>query len=199
VEDFHPLHPAHWPQKKRLFNWALVEPWHHGDGPEGRTGLYTIINGVALALARRRPLSGTERRGLLEAGIDFIGTHANLARSLTSGCRLELWLKLADALRRRLELQHDIRICIEQPLRGVRNASTREALYVVETFILRQQVVMLMLRGCRFTSVVGYTKHSLLLFDSGGRHWISRRACGVVRDGKRHEIYVPSLTAISLL
>lgn len=199
AEEFLPLFPSRSLEQRRLVNASLIEPWQHAEGLDGLAGLYAIINGFGLALARRRPLSPATTRDLLESGITFIGTHTNLARSLTRGCRLELWLKLADALRRVMEREHEIRLCIEQPLRGVRHASSREVLNTVETFILRQQVVMLMLHGCRYTTVLGYTEHSLLLFDSGGRRWIRRSACGVTGDGKRHQIYVPSLTAISVL
>jgi hypothetical protein len=173
-----------------------VEPWLEADGLSGTAGLYTIINGIRVALAARSPLSDRECGDLLQFGFQFLNDHANLVRSLFAGCRLELWLKLADAVCRHLERAHAVRVCIEQPLRAVRSACAQNVLLAIEDLVARQQVVILMLRGCRYTSVVGYTQRSLLLFDSSGRQWISRAACG---SGKRNEIYVPSLTAIAVI
>ena len=53
-------------------------------------------------------------------------------------------------------------------------------------------------RGGRYTVLSGFTKSSLLLFDSGGAHWVSKRSTGVLTDteGAKHVLCPASLISL---
>lgn len=106
IEELLPLFHDHWPTQRRIHNAALVEPWLHGEGLPGLSGLYAIINGFQIALARRRPLAPSQITDLLEAGLAFVAAHASVERCTRSGMRLELWLRLVTALQRRAQRVH---------------------------------------------------------------------------------------------
>jgi hypothetical protein len=52
--------------------------------------------------------------------------------------------------------------------------------------------------GARYSVIRGYTRNSLLLFDSGGQHWISRSSVGLGCEDARSRHGVAAGTTIAL-
>jgi hypothetical protein len=80
------------------------------------------------------------------------------------------------------------------------NTSRQAAFDGIENALRRLRVPLLLCRGGHYTVVRGITESSLILLDSGGACWISKRACGVPGDGcgLKHVIYPASFMALTL-
>lgn len=184
-------------QRVRLRNARLVSPLWHGDSCVGLSGLYAIINAVRLVLAGKCHLSSAEVHALLVAGLRFLDGRLSPQQCFASGLRVQLWCQLAAAM---VEVATDrtrSRITVER-LYPTQPSCRQAAFESLEAAIFKLRVPMMLRQGGRYTVVSGVTPLSLLLFDSGGACWVTKRLTGVPGDceGARHVIYPSSFLAL---
>lgn len=183
----------------KLANARLVSPLWHGDNCAGLSGLYAIINAIRLALAHRQRLSAAELHALFVTGLQFMDGRLRPLQCVACGLRLQLWRQLANAMVEAAVRRTGIRMAVER-LYVERLSCRYAALAVLERAVVERRVPLMLCQGGRYTVLSGVTTSSLLLFDSGGACWITRRLCGVPGDceGARHMIYPSSFLALSV-
>lgn len=185
-------------EKAKLKNARMLSPLWHGEGCVGLSGLYAIVNAIRLTLAHKHSFTGPELHALMTAGLRFMSGRLTPEQVALCGLRVTLWRGLAEAM------VEATRRVTRAPLQLERLFPTdlgREAAFAaIEQAIARVRVPMMLCRGGRYTVVSGFTGSSLLLFDSGGACWMTRRLCGVPGDcdGARHIIYPTSLLALTV-
>lgn len=69
---------------------------------------------------------------------------------------------------------------------------------VIERSIVAQDVVLILFAGAHYSVVRGFTPTSLLLFDSGGRHWLKRTSISLT-DTHRSARYALATKATLML
>jgi hypothetical protein len=181
----------------KLSNAKLVAPLWHGDECVGASGLYAAINGIRLAVAHERMLTSLETHVLMRAGLRFMAGRLTPEQASLSGLRVALWRELVHALVEVTRRRTGIWLRAER-LHFVER--TREGSFAaIEEAILSWRVPMLLCRGGHYTVISGFTRSSLLLFDSGGARWITKRAAGVPGhcEGARHLLYPGSLLTLN--
>lgn len=183
------------PRCAKLRNTRLVSPLWHGEGCVGLSGLYAIVNGIRLALAHKHMMSAVEVHQLMTAGTQFLNGRLTPQQAILSGLRVTLWRNLAEAMAETTRRRLGVWIWLERlyPYGPSRDA----AFATLEEAVLRMRVPMMLCRGGHYTVVSGFTPSSLLLFDSGGACWVTRRVTGVPLDcdDARHVIHPSSFVA----
>jgi hypothetical protein len=183
--------------RAKLGNAGLVDPLLHGDGMVGLSGLYAVTNAIRLALADRRYITAGEAHVLMSAGFRFLSGRLTPLQVYSCGCRVSVWRGLAQAMVQTACQRLGANLRIERlavPLGGRGGAFA-----AIEQAIDAWRPVLILCRGGRYKVVSGYTASSLLLFDSAGAAWLSKRACAVPGDGEggRHVLYPASFLALS--
>ena len=181
----------------RLANASLVEPLLHGDGMDGLSGLYAIINAIQVAVAHNKILTAYEIHTLMRAGFDFLSGRLTPLQAFQSGCRVSVWRGLARAMVEVSRIRLGAHLRVERLLVGDRSRAA--AFEAIEQAIAQWRPVLMLCRGGRYTVVSGSTPSSLLLFDSGGSRWMAKHACGAWSDNEnaRHILYPGSFMALS--
>ncbi|HUE79667.1 MAG TPA: hypothetical protein VMN38_08550 [Sphingomicrobium sp.] len=186
------------PQVRRfkLPNARLLSPLWHGDECVGLSGLYSVVNGIRLALAHKHQFSGPELHALITAGLRFMDGRLTPQRAVACGLRVQLWRRLVEALASRTSHRSRLFVCVDRVF--VRPQGRAAAWAAVEEQIDAWRPVLTLMQGGRYSVVSGYTDASFLLFDSSGACWISKRVTGVPGDceGARHVIYPTSFLAL---
>jgi hypothetical protein len=180
----------------KLPNARLLSPLWHGDQCDGLSGLYAVVNGIRLVLAHKHQFNGPELHGLMIAGLRFMEGRLTPERAVASGLRIQLFRRLAEALAERARQQYRLLVFVE---RVFAQSEGRPAAWgAVERQIDAWRPVLTLMRGGRYSVISGYTGSSLLLFDSGGACWLSKRNTGVPGDcdGARHILYPASFLAL---
>lgn len=187
-----------WPDTARIARHQL-EPLYHGDHGKGLYGLFSIINALRLAVANRRPFAPREIDDLIDVGLRFLELRIGLRRGVVGAVRLELWQRMAQALVEHVARTKRVPLDLQALTRRESQISRTDAFSMLEATIGRRRLLLMLRRGGLYTVVTGYTPHSLLLFDSGGAGWISKRLTGVPADSSnaRHIIYPASFLALS--
>jgi hypothetical protein len=180
----------------KLPNARLLSPLWHGDECVGLSGLYSVVNGIRLALAHKHLFDGPEVHALIRAGLQFMDGRLTPQRAVTCGLRVQLWQRMVEALVERTRQRDRLFVCVEQVF--VRPEGRAAAWTAIEQQIDIWRPVLTLMRSGRYSVVSGYTDASLLLFDSGGACWISKRVTGVPGDceGARHIVYPSSFLAL---
>jgi hypothetical protein len=183
----------------RLTNARLVSPLWQGEAWGGLSGLYAIINGIRLALAHKHRFTAAEIDSLMRAGLRFLGARLTPQQCLSNGLRVQVWRDLTNAMIEATRQRIGIRVSSER-LWLERLVDRQVAFNALEEAIDRLRVPLILCRGGHFTAVSGVTGLSLLLFDSAGACWITKRVCGVPGDcdDARHVIYPASFLALSV-
>jgi hypothetical protein len=187
------------PSKRyKLGNAKLLWPLCHGDGCVGLSGIYALLNGIRLAIAHKRQLTAPELDVLMRAAFRFLDGRLSPKRATLCGLRVALWRQLVQATAEAVRRQTGVRVFADRLF--VSEQGREGAFTVLEEEIFRCRVPMLLFRGGHYTVVSGVTASSLLLFDSGGAWWVSKRVCGVPGDGDhmRHVIYPSSFMALNV-
>ena len=195
--DF-PNGAAFGPRKAKLKNALLLSPLWQGDGCVGLSGLYAVVNAIRLALAHKRVLNSVEVHELLAAGMQFMAGRLTPRQVVLSGLRVTLWRGLVEAMAEATRRRLGERVSVE---RLYTPECGREAAFTtIEKAITMMRVPMMLCRGGRYTVVRGFTRSSLLLFDSAGSCWVTKRICGVPGDCDRlrHLIYPASFLALNV-
>jgi hypothetical protein len=164
----------------------------------GLSGLYAITNAIRLAAADRRQLTAGEVHNIMNVGFDFLSGRMNPRQAFQGGCRVSVWRGMAQAVVEGARFRLGLHMGLDRII--VEDGRSRQATFAaIEGAIAKWRPVMLLCRGGRYTVVCGFTKSSLLLFDSGGSRWIAKRACGVPGDAgsATHMLYPSSFMALS--
>lgn len=184
------------PRRTKLRNTRLVGPLWHGDGLLGLSGIYAIVNAIRLTLAHKHILNAIEIHELLTAGTKFMSGRLTPQQAMLSGLRVTLWRRLAEAMTETTRRRIGVWIWVERlhPSDLGRDA----AFATLEQAVLQMRVPMMLCRSGHYTVVSGFTPSSLLLFDSGGACWVTRRLTGVPGDcdKTRHVIYPSSFLGL---
>ena len=187
-----------WPDTARIPRHQL-DPLYHGDHGQGLYGLFSIVNALRLALAHRRPFTPREIDDLIDVGLRFLELRIGLRRGVVGAVRLELWLRMAQALVEHVARTKRVPLGLQALGRHEDRVSRADAFSMLEATVRKRRLMLMLRRGGLYTVVTGYTAYSLLLFDSGGGGWISKRLTGVPGDSAntRHIIYPASFLALS--
>jgi|GEM_PF-3028345 len=179
-------------------NAGSISPLWLGDGCEGLSGLYAAINGIRLAVAHRHRFTQAELHMLMRAGLRFLDGRLTPQQCVLNGLRVQLWRRLVEVMLEATRQRTGIHMVAERmPID--REAGRRGALVALDEAVRALRVPLILCRGGIYTAVSGTTTASLLLFDSRGACWISKRACGVPGDGDglRHVIYPTAFLALN--
>lgn len=183
----------------KLPNAALISPLWQGDACLGLSGLYAIVNAIRMGLADRRPLNAKEVERLFAAGMRFTNGRLTPEQATVCGLRVSAWRAMAEALVEHTRRITGVRLVVERLMVPVW-ADRLAAFATLGEALLGLRVPLMLLRGGHYTVVSGITRSSLLLFDSRGACWVSKRVCGVSGDcdRARHLIYPSSFLALSV-
>ena len=183
----------------KLPNAALISPLWQGDACLGLSGLYAIVNAIRMGLADRRRLNAKEVERLFAAGMRFNNGRMTPEQATVCGLRVSAWRAMAEALAEHTRQTTGVRLMVERLIVPV-PADRVAAFATLGEALLGLRVPLMLLRGGHYTVVSGITRSSLLLFDSRGACWVSKRVCGVPGDcdGARHLIYPASFLALSV-
>ena len=167
--------PDAWPHSARLSKHGL-RPLYHGDHAMGLSGAYAAINAIRLVLAAHRHWTDRDDRELLSAAWDW-----QLARGLVRtdrGTRWRDWQRLTECLTYTVTRRFGHSLEIMQLWPNTKPDPAR-VFHTIERLIVAQQAVLILFAGARYTVIRGFTPHSFLFFDSGGREWIKRSATSI--------------------
>lgn len=186
--------PDDWPEQARLAT-ASIDPLWEGDHASGSSGIYAAVNAIRLATVGHCQLGKRAQRDLLEKGWAWRAQRGH-AKPL-SGMRVGDWTRMLEALCFAIARSHGQYLTILQPWRDVRPTDV-EFLTTLERLIVSNHVVATLFAGAHFTIVKGYTPSSLLLFDSGGRTSVRRRAVALTSSdpAARHRLVASTTLAI---
>lgn len=160
------------PRAVRLTAARLIRPLQHGPQCPGLSSLFSIVNGIRLALAHKHRFSERELMEMIAAGLRFLNGRVTSERAVTCGMSFGLWLRMAEALVDRTRTRSGVWVALE---REYVTSETREsALMVIARAIERGRPLLTLMRGGQYSIIHGVTASSLLLFDSAGAQWISR-------------------------
>lgn len=187
--------PDDWPSQACLDAGGLLPLWQ-GDYSPGFSATFAAVNGIRLLMATHRRLNSRDEQNLLADVWRW-----RMARHDVSpdrGLRQGEWLRMVDALCQCFSRKHGPFIRVVQPWRG-RRPDEREFFTTLERLIVGRCVVLTLLAGAHYSVVRGYTRTSLLLFDSGGRCWMKRQSIGLVGSPTtmRHRFAAASTLALS--
>jgi len=184
------------PEHCKLGNAKLLAPLYFGDGCVGHSGLYAIINGIRLAIADRHVLTGPELDAVMRSGLRFMSGRLTPEQATLCGLRVSLWRQLAHAMAEATLRRTGLLVRAERLF--VAERGTQAAFDTIEQAILSWRVPMLLFRGGHYSVVSGFTRSSLLLFDSSGACSIRKSVCGVAGECEkaRHILYPGSFLAI---
>lgn len=202
-----PALAAHWAVSEatadtvntKLPNAALISPLWQGDACLGLSGLYAIVNAIRMGLADRRPLNAKEVERLFAAGMRFTNGRMTPEQATVCGLRVSAWRAMAEGLVEHTRRITGVRLMVERLIVPI-PADRVTAFASLGEALLGLRVPLMLLRGGHYTVVSGITRSSLLLFDSRGACWVSKRMCGVPGDcgGARHLLYPASFLTLSV-
>lgn len=168
------------------------EPLWQGSYLPNLSGAFAAVNALRLLATQERCLTRREEQELLATALRWKEDRGYSAMS--RGLRRSDWPRLLDALCERFRRLRGTHLRIAQPW-GHQSLDRGAILAGIERLVVSQHVVAVLLTGANYSVVRGYTPLSLLLFDSGGRRWISRDAISLAGEAKRtrHQL-VPAAT-----
>lgn len=173
-------------------------PFQQGEGSE-LCGLYSVLNGIQLALWPDRKLSQAQLKRLIRLGAD--SASLGLLDVLGRGIDEEPWLELA---REMLEAASDLtgqRIRPHYFLRGRARSRTETALRAIQRQIAAQRPVIVMLWGGynHATVISGVSPRRVELFDSIGFKWVKRSSLGLDHAWSTKLHRIPKRSAMALV
>jgi hypothetical protein len=169
------------PVPSRHPNAGLIDPLWVSEDCTGLTALYAALNGIRFALAHQHRFTVSEVHTLMTAGFRFFEGRLSPNRCVMNGIRVQLWPGLVAAMCEATSQRTGRRVLLERIHIGSRH-DRMEVFNALEDAIARFRVPLILLRGGTYTVVTGFTRASILLFDSRGYSWISKRSCGVPGD-----------------
>lgn len=181
--------PEDWPASAGIAGAGMSPLWH-GSYLSSLSASFAAVN--AVRLASDICLGARDEEELLAAAFHWREDrgYAPFRPSL----RKSDWPRLLQALCEHHKRRQGQHLCLVQPWQTDR-ISREEFTTTVERVIVSRHVIATLSAGANYSLIRGYTSFSLLLFDSGGRRWISREAISVP-DGaarKRHHL-IPTAT-----
>ena len=186
------------PNRMALSGASLISPLWHPEACAGLSGIYAIINAIRLALADRHIFCAAELHALTSAGLRFMSGRLTAEQSVLAGLRVSLWRALAEAMITVARRQTGVFLGVERLF--VAEAGRKAVFDTIEQAIMHMRVPMILCRGGHYTVIKGFTRSSLLLLDSSGASWVTKRACGVPDDctDARHVLYPSSFLTLNV-
>ena len=185
--------PEDWPATAALDSAGCMPLWQ-GSYLPCLSGVFAAVNAVRLIATQDQRLIRREEEELLATALRWQQDRGYSA--LSRGLRKSDWPRLLDALCERFRRLRETHLKTAQPWRLLQ--PDREAFLTgIERLVVSQNVVAVLLAGANYSVVRGYTPLSILLFDSGGRRWISRAAIclpGEVKRSRHHMVPAATLT-----
>lgn len=191
--------PATATARARHPNSGLIDALWVSDDCVGLTALYAALNGIRFALAHQHRFTASEVHKVMSSGLRFFEGRLTPRQCVVSGIRVQLWRDLVAAMSEATWQLTGRAILVERVL--IDGPGNRGAVFdALDDAVARLRVPLMLLRGGVYTVVSGTTTASILLFDSRGCSWISKRSCGVPRDGAeaRHMICPTALLALNV-
>lgn len=184
------------PRRAKLRAATRLEPLRHSSHCPGLSGLFSIVNGVRLALAHKHVFSERQLADMISAGLRFLDGRLTAERVITCGLPTGHWLRLAEAMTYRTSRVTGVPLSVERE--HVVDVNRPNAWLAIERVIEARRPLLGLFRGGRYTVLSGFTQSSLLLFDSGGAHWVSKRSTGVLTDteGAKHVLCPASFISL---
>ena len=184
------------PRRAKLRAAMRLEPLRHSPHCPGLSGLFSIVNGIRLALAHKHIFSERQLADMVSAGLRFLDGRLTVERALTCGLPTGLWLRLAEALAYRTSRVTGFSLLVERE--HVVVVSRPNVWLAIGRVIEARRPIIGLIRAGRYTVLSGFTQTSLLLFDSGGAHWISKTSTGVPtdREGAKHVLCPASFISL---
>lgn len=152
-----------------------LKPLQQGDVSQ-LCGLYSVLNAIRLASEPVRPIPRHISQTIYRLGIDHLERKNRLHDACKSGMKPKHQLALARDLIPRANNLLGTQMSFE------RLKVTPETFHrIIKSEIDHGRPVCLCIRGriYHFTVICGYSETRYRLFDSQGRHYLTRRLCGV--------------------
>ena len=183
-------------RRAKLKAATRLEPLRHSPHCPGLSGLFSIVNAIRLALADKHVFSERQLADMICAGLRFLDGRLTAERVLTCGLPTGLWLRLAEAMAYGTSRVTGSPLSVERE--HVLDVSRPNVWLGIERVIEARRPLLGLFRGGRYTVLSGFTQSSLLLFDSGGAHWVSKRSTGVLTDteGAKHVLCPASFISL---
>lgn len=183
--------PEDWPAAANVETTGCLPLWQ-GSYLPSLSGAFAAVNAIRLAVSCDRCLSNREEQELLATAMRWKADrgYSGFAR----GLRTSDWPRLLEALCEFSSRHNGKRLFVSQPWRQ-HWPDYQSFMVGLERLIVGRHVVAVLLAGANYSVIRGYTPLSLLLFDSGGRRWISRESISFPGEAKRtrHHL-VPAAT-----
>ena len=178
-----------------------LTPLRQGDS-DSLCGLYSIINGIRLALHPKVKLTRTQVRSLFVHGLEALSRSKRLPAVLASGISETAWMRLCDNVIDHASHLTGHSVRRSYVLRGIQGLDSRGALSLLRRELRNGRPLVLLLWGAydHCSVAVGYSASRLVLFDSHNLRWIELRSVGLhhARSTKRHKIAKRSAIALWL-
>lgn len=162
--------PDDWPLRSSLDANGL-RPLQHGDHAVGHSGIYAGLNGIRLMTATRYRWAASDEYQMLDLAWNWL--HLRASTRPGRGVRRGEWARMIEALTFASFRLHDQIVSLRHPWRE-HQPTPRDFFATIERFIVARCAVLILFAGAHYTVVRGFTPTSLLLFDSGRRHWVKR-------------------------
>lgn len=171
--------PDDWPKAARLETNGLM-PLRHGEHAPGHSAVYAAANAVRLATAAHHGWTKRGEEELLAKAWAWRDAHR--PNSPQRGMRRSDFARMVEALTTASRRQHDQYITVRPAWSGDPPGQS-DFFATVERCIVAQDVILILIAGAQYSIVRGFTPTSLLLFDSGGRHWMKRASITLIGSG----------------
>jgi len=175
-----------------------LQPFLQGD-LDGLCGIYSVINGLRLVLADRRPLSTLECTTLFSIAVDYLSTKGQLKGSAALGMGYRTWYELTTRMCGATSELVAMTIRAERPFAGRKRSSHERILRLIREATDEGRPV-LAATSDHFTVIASCTQHRLQLFDSSHCHWFAITGCRTsgILTGHGHFIVPHSITVLSI-
>lgn len=174
-----------------------LQPLRQGD-LSNLCGVYSLVNGLQLALFPVRRLRRREVASLLQFAFSNLAGRSPVASVVANGMSDVTWMRLSKVLVRYVATEYGVAIKASHDLRALAQTDWGMALRSIKRAIRTGSPVLVGLFGAldHYTVIAGYTDSRLLLFDSSGHRWVHTMGCGFAHGGAqpRHRILKRSVT-----
>jgi len=165
-------------------------------------GVYSLVNGLQLALFPVRPLRRREMADLLQFAFSSLAGTSPVAGVVAKGMSDATWMRLCNVLVKYVAAEYDLPITASRELRALARTDWGMALRRIKCAIRAGSPVLVGLFGAldHYSVIAGYTDTRLRLFDSSGHKWVGTKRCGFAHGGAqpRHRILKRSVTILRL-
>jgi len=174
-----------------------LTPLHQGS-LSGLCGLYSMLNGIKLALYPHNP-SRAEWQAIYLHGVGRLAQRRQLKRVLGLGMDIDTWFDLGTALLSFINSRYGTELVLQPALMGTAATDRLRAIQRIKARVESKAPVLTCLGRYldHFTVICGYTPTRLMLFDSSGFQWVKAANVGIGEGSRRaHWIVAASTHAL---